>query len=204
MIRQFHLFCKVMFEETQRSRIGGFIPGLFRRLALLLVALTALVTPTLAQSSNNPSGLALPRFASTRSEPINVRVGPGTKYEVAWTYLKSGIPVEIVQEFDTWRKIRDVDGSEGWVHQNLLSGVRAGYATPLMANGEIALRANRSDEASLRARLGPGFKVIIKECDGTWCEVTANTQDASQRAVSYSGYLRQEELWGVYPDEEFD
>ncbi|HEY0034170.1 MAG TPA: SH3 domain-containing protein [Devosia sp.] len=167
-----------------------------------LAVLLLLVGPSLAQE--NPSGLPLPRFATTRSEPINVRVGPGTKYDVAWTYLKSGIPVEIVQEFDTWRKIRDVDGTEGWVHQNLLSGTRAGYATPLMANGEIALRSSRADESGVRARLGAGFKVIIKECDGIWCEVTANYLEANQRSTSYSGYLHQEELWGVYPDEIFD
>lgn len=203
MIRQFHLFCKVMFAQTLRSRIGGHFRALFRRLPWLMVALGLLVAPALAQASN-PSGLPLPRFATTRSEPINVRVGPGVKYEVSWTYLKSGIPVEIVQEFDTWRKIRDVDGTEGWVHQNLLSGTRAGYASPLMANGEVAIRSNRNDEAGIRARLGAGFKVIIKQCDGAWCEVSATSQDANQRSATYSGYLHQEEIWGVYPDEEFD
>lgn len=203
MIRQFHLFCKVMFDETLRCQIGGSLRALFGRLVAVLLVLSLLLPQAFAQSSN-PSGLPLPRFATTRSEPINVRVGPGTKYEVAWTYLKSGIPVEIVQEFDTWRKIRDVDGTEGWVHQNLLSGTRAGYATPLLANGELALRANQSDEAGIRARLGAGFKVVIKQCDGTWCEVTATSQDANDRSATYSGYLHQEELWGVYPDEVFD
>ncbi len=202
MIGQFHSFCKVMFDETRRRGISPHFQVFFRCLCWLLVALTLLAPPAFAQS-DNPSGLPLPRFATTRSEPINVRVGPGTKYDVAWTYLKSGIPVEIVQEFDTWRKIRDVDGTEGWVHQNLLSGVRAGYATPLMANGEIALRASQSDDAAPRARLGAGYKVTIKQCDGTWCEVTATHQEQN-RSSTYSGYLRQEELWGVYPDEVFD
>lgn len=174
--------------------------GPFRALLSALIVLLALVLPAYAQS--NPSGLALPRFATTRSDPINVRVGPGQKYDIAWTYLKSGVPVEIIQEFDTWRKIRDLDGTEGWVHQNLLSGTRAGYVTPIMANSEIALRANRSDDSGMRARLGPGLKVTIKECDGIWCEVSATGQDPTQRA--YSGYLHQEELWGVYPDEVFD
>lgn len=192
-----------MFDETPRGGSGRQFQVFCRCLCALLVVLTGLAQPALAQAAN-PSGLPLPRFATTRSEPINVRVGPGTKYEVAWTYLKSGIPVEIVQEFDTWRKIRDVDGTEGWIHQNLLAGTRAGYATPLLANGEIALRAGQSDEAGIRARLGAGFKVVIKQCDGTWCEVTASGQDASQRAFTYSGYLHQEELWGVYPDEVFD
>lgn len=202
MIGQSDLFCKAMFYLTQRKGSALLNHALFRCLSSLALLVLLLLSPSMAQ--DNPSGLPLPRFATTRSEPINVRVGPGTKYNVAWTYLKSGIPVEIIQEFDTWRKIRDVDGTEGWVHQNLLSGVRAGYASPLMANGEIALRSNRSEDSGVRARLGPGLKVVIKQCDGSWCEVTATHQDQNQRSTSYSGYLRQEELWGVYPDENFD
>lgn len=195
MIRQFHLFCKVMFAQTT----GGRFRSIYKALCLIMLALATLASPTVAQSEN-PSGLPLPRFASTRSEPINVRVGPGQKYDIAWTYLKSGIPVEIVQEFDTWRKIRDADGEEGWIHQNLLTGTRAGYVTPLIANGEIALRASQSDESGVRARLGAGLKVTISECDGAWCQVSASGQGSSV----YSGYLHQEELWGVYPDEVFD
>ena len=195
MIRQFHLFCKVMFAQTT----GGRIRSIFKAFWLIMLALVLLAPPAVAQSEN-PSGLPLPRFASTRSEPINVRVGPGQKYDIAWTYLKAGVPVEIVQEFDTWRKIRDVDGEEGWIHQNLLTGTRAGYVTPLIANGEIPLLSSQSDESGVRARLGAGLKVTISECDGAWCQVSASGQGSSV----YSGYLHQEELWGVYPDEVFD
>lgn len=186
-----------MFDQTWGSLLPR-IPSPFRRMALCLAALAALqVLPAAAQ--DNPSGLPLPRFATTRSEPTNVRVGPGEKYDIAWTFIRSGIPVEIVQEFDTWRKIRDVEGDEGWVHQNLLTGTRMGYVTPILAGGEIALRAGQSDDAGARARLGPGLKVAIKQCDGTWCEVSV-THDRS----TYAGWLRQEELWGVYPNEAFD
>ena len=203
MIGQILFLCKAMFETPLRPQFSSFLRTLARLLCGLVLLVAALIPPAFAQA-DNPSGLPLPRFATTRSEPINVRVGPGTKYDVVWTYLKSGIPVEIVQEFDTWRKIRDVDGDEGWVHQNLLSGTRAGYVTPIQANGEIPLMANRADNAGIRARLAAGFKVVIKECDGTWCDVTATSQDPAQRSTSYNGYLHQEELWGVYPDEIFD
>lgn len=203
MIGQFHLFCKVMFDETMHGRFRRILKALCRRLPGAMLLLVLLAPPALAQAGN-PSGLPLPRFAATRSDPINVRVGPGQKYDISWTYLKSGIPVEIIQEFDTWRKIRDVDGAEGWIHQNLLTGTRAGYVTPLLANGEIALRSGQSDDSGVRARLGAGLKVTISECDGTWCQVSATGHDASQRSTIYSGYLHQEELWGVYPDEVFD
>jgi len=177
--------------------------GLLRPFSLfvlaLMLAFPAAPQPILAQ--DNPSGLPLPRFVSTRSSPVNVRVGPGTRYEIAWNFRVSGVPVEIIQEFDTWRKIRDSEGDEGWVHQSLLVGNRVGYAMPLMANGEVEMRANPSAEAQMRARLAGGVRVSISECTGDWCQVAAG--QPGERAT-YTGWVRQEELWGVYPDEEFD
>lgn len=157
--------------------------------------------PAVLAQAESVTGLPLPRFVTTRSNPINVRVGPGTKYDIAWNFLVSGVPVEIIQEFDTWRKIRDADGMEGWVHQSLLVGSRAGYAQPIVANGEVSMFTNRSDTASVRARLAPGVKVNISECDGDWCTVAAGPP--GERA-SFSGFIKQEELWGVYSDEVFD
>ena len=145
----------------------------------------------------------MPRFATTRSTPINVRLGPGTKYDVAWVYVKSNLPVEIIQEFDTWRKIRDVDGAEGWVHQNLLSGRRAAYVAPWL-DEQLPLRSRVGRDASVRAYLGPGFRVEVAECDGEWCEVTATAPVENGRTATYSGFLPQEQLWGVYVGEAFD
>ena len=67
------------------------------------------------------SGMMLPRFASLASDKINVRAGPGLRYPVSWTYVRRGVPVEVVAEFDYWRKVRDADGSEGWIHRGMLS-----------------------------------------------------------------------------------
>lgn len=167
-----------------------------------LLVFVLLLAPSLAIAVEGPSGLPLPRFATTRSTPINVRVGPGTKYDVAWVYVKAGTPVEIVQEFDTWRKIRDFDGSEGWVHQNLLSGKRTGLAAPWRSGEQIPLLAGRNPDGGVRAYLGPGFRVEISRCDGAWCEVRATAQQDGSTST-YSGYLPQSELWGVYQGEEF-
>lgn len=183
----------------------GRLSNKIARVAVLLVVLAmSLVAPGVAQAAENPSGLPLPRFATIRSTPVNVRVGPGTRYDVAWVYVKSGMPVEIVQEFDTWRKIRDVDGSEGWVHQNMLSGKRAGIAAPWLHDQQIPLRSQRSDGGGVRAYLGPGYRVDIAGCDGAWCEVSATSHSDAGATATYSGYLPQGELWGVYQGEEFD
>ncbi|MBW8284190.1 MAG: SH3 domain-containing protein [Rhizobium sp.] len=80
--------------------------------------------------SKGSSGLPLPRFVSLKAKRVNLRIGPSTDYAVSWLYLKSGLPVEIIQEYENWRRIRDADGTEGWVSQTLLSGERTAVAPP--------------------------------------------------------------------------
>lgn len=184
-------------------------------LCLLLVCAPALLIglgqPRAAETAvtppGNPSGLPLPRFVTTRSNPVNVRLGPGTKYGVAWVYLKAGQPVEIIQEFDVWRKIRDVDGSEGWLHQNLLIGNRAGLVAPWEKDAEakIPLHGGRSDDSGVVAWLMPNLRVDIKDCDGAWCEVMAASHPADGGSPqSYRGYMAEDQLWGVLQGERFD
>jgi SH3-like domain-containing protein len=175
-----------------------------RSIAVMLIGayLAALTTPASAQTG--PSGLPLPRFATTRSDPINVRVGPGTKYAIAWTYVKAGQPVEIIQEFDTWRKIRDVDGSEGWVHQNLLTGVRSAIVAPWSADGRVALLKAKAEDGGVRAWLPAGLRVGVDRCDGTYCLVNASGRTETGSASSFTGYLPQGAIWGAYLGETFD
>lgn len=170
--------------------------------AVFLVVL--LLGGTTAEAWAQQTGLPLPRFASTRSSPINVRVGPGTRYEVAWVYVKPGTPVEIIQEYDTWRKVRDFDGSEGWIHQNLLQGKRSGLVAPWRAGEQIALYSGKREDGGVRAYLPAGFVVDITECDGTWCAVSATDHPLGVNPTTYAGYLPQDALWGVYKDETFD
>ena len=178
----------------------------FRALRVLPAVLLALVSAavgTAAMAAETPSGLPLPRFVTTRSTPINVRVGPGTKYDVSWVYKVAGTPVEIIQEFDVWRKIRDVDGAEGWVHQNMLSGNRAGYVTR-QAGDKVGLHAHASEESGIIAWVGPGFPVKINSCEQGWCAVVATDHPAGGAPSNYSGYLPEADLWGVYQGENFD
>ena len=142
------------------------------------------------------SGLPLPRYVSLKAARVNLRVGPGRDYPVSWLYLKSGLPMEVIQEYDNWRRVRDAEGSEGWVFQSLLSGERTGIAAPWLKGKSATIDMHRAatDESQVIARLEPGVVASIAECSFGWCRVEAGESE---------GFVSQNELWGVYPDEKF-
>jgi SH3-like domain-containing protein len=153
--------------------------------ALALAGLLfAISLPVLAADK----ALPVPRFVSLRSEPVNVRTGPGERYPIDWVFNRKDLPVEIVAEFENWRKIRDVDGAEGWVHQRMLAGRRS----VLIRDKVRELRRRPQGEADVVARLEPNVVARLMECQGPWCRV--ETQ-------GIAGWLRRGEVWGVYPDE---
>ena len=79
--------------------------------------------------AGSASGLPVPRFVSLKADKVNMHVGPAKTYEIKWLYQRQGLPVEITAEFENWRRIRDADGTEGWVYHSLLSGKRTGMVT---------------------------------------------------------------------------
>lgn len=176
--------------------------GLLTAAMFVLVSETPVISSAHATEAQaavmGPSGLPLPRFVSLKSNRINLRVGPGRDYAVQWLYLKSGLPVEIIQEYDNWRRIRDADGTEGWVLQTLLSGKRAGIAAPWakeVTNEPVPMFSRAEETAGLSAQLEPGVLGKVVACDGQWCKFETN---------GYDGFVRQTDIWGAYPGEVFD
>ncbi len=152
------------------------------------------------------TGLALPRFVSLKFESTNLRVGPGTKYAVSWAYKRKGLPVEVIQEFDRWRRIRDAEGTTGWVLHSLLSSSRTAIVAPwrrgfeAQAGADLAALAllngkqGASSDAVTVARFQPGLQVGVEGCSKGWCAV---------QVQSVRAWLEQDKLWGVYEDEKF-
>lgn len=138
--------------------------------------------------TEDESGPKTPRFVSLGSSEINVRTGPGSQYPIAWKYVRAGLPVEIVAEFEYWRKIRDQDGSVGWVHKSLLSGKRF-----VIVTGAARVVFDESSETSRPlVRLEAGVVARLNRCRGDWCRVDIE---------GYRGWLKRSWLWGIYPDE---
>jgi SH3-like domain-containing protein len=130
----------------------------------------------------------VPHFASLRASEVNLRAGPGERYPIEWVYQRKGLPVEVTAQFDVWRKIRDSDGTEGWVHERMLAAQR----NVIVKGPERPLKSDPDRGAPTVARAEPGVVARLIECHATWCRV--ETQ-------GIKGWLQRVDLWGVYPDE---
>ncbi len=184
-------------EEDGMKRDGRPFPALAidRRGALaLLAALLAAPYAAIADPVGPVTKLPLPRFASLKTDRVNLREGPSKDHATKWVYERAGLPVEITAEFEIWRKVRDLQGVEGWVLHSLLSGRRTGLVMP--KTGDSAkLYARASASADLAATLQSGVIVNVRSCDGAWCLVYGD---------GFKGYIEQDKLWGVYPNEKIE
>ncbi len=167
-------------NNTSRiARIVEDVPGPNERMTNNLIRVSATKTP---------SGFKVPRYVSLKYSTSNGRTGPSSKHPVAWQYTRRGLPMIVVAETETWRKVRDVNGDESWMKRRLLDGKRM-----VLVRGEITLRAKPSSNSRKQATAGKGALLALEGCDTkNWCRVT----DLDTRIT---GYALRSMLWGAAP-----
>lgn len=156
---------------------------------ILIFILCVMSAPVLAET---PSGLPVPRFVTLKSDEINVRTGPGTRYPILWVYRKQNLPVEVVDEFELWRKIKDADGTIGWVYHTMLSGRR--YAQ-ILGKQAHTMYIDASEDSKPRFKVAPGVLGEVDECSEHWCRL---------QVMGRKAWIQKHYLYGIYPHEQFD
>ena len=152
-----------------------------------------------ANETGISTGLPIPRYVSLKSNEIKIRVGPGKKYQTSHVYECINYPVKIIAEFDNWRKIEDINDTQGWVHQSLLSGIRyviitdndfiikKDLANKLSANQSLIFKApDENSPPILKVEFGVLAKII--KCEKFWCKIIIQ---------NYNGWIRKANIWGV-------
>ncbi len=162
-----------------------------RHVLAVVLSLAFVTATTLAHARNGSSGLPIPRFVSLAAKEVNLRAGPGKNYPVTWVFVRKGLPVMVTAEFEYWRKVRDLDGAEGWVHKNLLSNRRAAVVTADL----VTLRRAPETGAAAVLRAEQGVIGRLLACQGHWCQLEIADRE---------GWLARPQIYGVLPGEIFD
>src|SRR5262249_37360157 len=185
-------------REAMNSKRNG---QMVRRAAVMGFALMAPLPCAAAAGAagelgtGGKRGLPMPRFVSLKPDRVNVRGGPTRDHEVTFVYTRAGLPVEITAESDNWRRIRDWEGSEGWVYHSLLSGRRTAVITPKDKKELVPLYDQGDSDAAVVAPPQAGVLGSVKRSTGSWCRIAG---------PGFDGWVVQEQLWGVYPNEKVE
>lgn len=166
----------------------NFCRNYFRYHLFIYLSILVILFANLLLKPANASEAKLPRFVSIKSSEANARKGPSLNADIDWVFIRKWEPVEVIEEYEQWRKIRDIKGEGGWVHSSVLSNKRHIIITALTA---FLYKSNDSNSAYI-AKLHKNVRCILKKCKSSWCKVECD---------GLTGWLMGKDFWGAYIDE---
>jgi len=128
------------------------------------------------------------KYLSIKTNQANMRMGPTSEHPILWIYEKKNMPVEVIDEFEVWRKVKDYQGDTGWMHLSQLSRKR----TLLTQKSGIVIFSNSTIYSKPLIKIGNLETVVIKKCIPSWCLIEIN---------KYKGWIQTDHVWGIEKDE---
>lgn len=125
----------------------------------------------------------VPHYVSIRRDEAFLREGPSYSHKVLWIYRRRFYPMRVIGSFDAWRRVKDVDGTSGWMHHTQLSDARS-----VLVRGKSALRAESEPRSKIVAFVLPGVVAKLKACKPAACEVETS---------GIEGWVDKKNIWGV-------
>lgn len=127
-------------------------------------------------------------MVSIAGDNVNMRAGPGTNYRVMWE-LGKGYPLTVLKKNGNWYRVRDFEGTIGWVHGDLTS-----------SDPYVVVKVHKNSAKRINIRSGPGtkYRIVAKAHYGVvlktvrhkhgWVEV------AHEKGVR--GWVKRNLVWG--------
>ena len=169
------------------------------RLINVLIISVIFITNSYSHVTGIVTGLPIPRYVSIKSTEVKMRVGPGKKYQTSYVFRCLNYPLKVIAEFDNWRKVTDINNTQGWIHQSLLSGIKyvlinnnkiiikKDLEKELLKNQSLIFRApDENSPPILKVEIGVLAKVV--KCEEYWCKINIE---------KYRGWIRKVNIWGV-------
>ena len=158
------------------------------KISFILLFIISFNSSLLAKTGSQ-TGLDIPRFVALKSSEVNLRVGPSINYPIKLKYIIKNLPVEIIEEYDVWRKIKDHENNQGWLHKSLIKGDR--FILINLEKEKNKKVYNRPD-GTIIGLIERNNIVKLKKCLVDWCYIVKNDLE---------GWISKKNIWGVYSKE---
>lgn len=127
---------------------------------------------------------AAPYWVSLRTQPANLRVGPGREYRISWVYVREGVPLKVLRMIGGWRLVEDIDGARGWMLAQFLTRTR----TAAVKGGVAEIREKADGTGRLLWRAEPGVTGKLGDCGPVWCKIDIDGRQ---------GHVAKAAVWGA-------
>jgi SH3-like domain-containing protein len=122
---------------------------------------------------------------SIGKDAVNVRKTPSREGEVLYeTHL--GYPIEIDKTQGDWVRVKDWQGTLGWVHKPLVSDIRTG----VVVGEDVNVRKGPGAEHDVVKKIAKGevYKIVGRK--GEWVKIAYYVEGDE------IGWVRKDMLWG--------
>lgn len=130
-----------------------------------------------------PAAFCQVKMVSISKKKVNIRSGPGTKYDILFEVGK-GYPLKVVGSKGKWFKVQDFEGDQGWVYR------------PLTSNEPCLIVKKKK----INIRNGPGtnYRVIDKAGYGVVFQTIKRKKGWTKVKDEYgfTGWVYRKLLWG--------
>lgn len=93
-----------------------------------------------------------------------MRTGPGFHYPVKWIYTCKNLPMKVIEEFESWKKVCDVHEDCGWIKGNLLSDKHHA-----MIKEDTYGYQKQSVDSKITMKIDKFVVMKIEKCNEEWC-----------------------------------
>ena len=132
-----------------------------------------------------------PYYVSLDRDKVFLREGPTYQHRVLWTYQRKGLPLRVIAQYDVWRRVKDKDGTVGWILDSMLS---RGRMAVVAGRVEAPVHSSADPSSDVIALAQPGVMAKLKTCQPAACKVNIGR---------VTGWLEKKNIWGVDEGETF-
>jgi SH3-like domain-containing protein len=134
-----------------------------------------------------------PYCATIKQSRTPIYVGPGKNYKILCLYTVSKVPVIVFAKYDHWRKIKDPEGTLGWIHKSKLSPQRF---VMMINKNTVNLFKSSNSSSRVIAHIKKNVVMKLLSIRGNWCKV-----ETSYNGAKYIGWINKKNIFGVFDNE---
>lgn len=129
------------------------------------------------------------KFLCLKSDKVNMRTGPESRYNVKYIYIKKNLPFKILGSFEEWYFAEDPFGEKGWIKKNLFFSSKKNHFVFVSNQDGIICFESASENLKKRIKIDSFHILKLKEnCKNSLCEVILGKKKI---------WCKKNDLWGV-------